>query len=150
MANPAEPPPPARPAVPFVKHAEVYCDWMMHDPNEKWIRGSIGQGDEDPVISFVDTVFASWSDSEDHHIEVSGGDPPRRVPARAWASTGGQGSIGFYMDAELRKLIGGATSLQIWKDGRPVLNLALANTPSAAELDACVRPPGWLEHSDQE
>lgn len=138
------PMPIARPLVPFAKTAEVDCDWMMHDPREKWIRGSIGHGDGEPVMSLVDSVFYSWSDSEDHAIEISAGDPARRAPASAWAgNAGGQtpGSIGFRMNAELRQLIGGATSLQIWKDGNPVLNAVLAATPSKAELDACVGPP---------
>jgi hypothetical protein len=150
----AEPgPPPARLAVPFVKHGDVDCDWMMRDPRERWIRGSIGRGDEDPVIGLVDTAFDSWSDGEEHAIEVSAGDPAHRVPATAWAgNAGGQapGSIGFYMNADLRKLIGGAKSLQIWNGGKPVLNLVFANTPSVEELDACVQPPGWDEHSDSE
>lgn len=143
-AAPAEPFPPSRSLVPFVKEADIDCDWMIHDPKEKWIRGGIGQGDDDPVIDFVDQAFDSWSDSEDHAIEISVGDPKRRVAAKAWASNaGGQtpGSIGFTMTRELRQLIGGASSLQVWKNGAPVFNTLLAGTPSAAELDNCVRPP---------
>jgi hypothetical protein len=49
-------------------------------------------------------------------------------------------AIGFYMRPSVRAIVGGATSLQIWKDGKPVYNATLAATPSAAELDACVRP----------
>jgi len=150
----APPFPPARPLVPYVYDTQVDdCMWTMHDPSEQWIRGGIGRGDEDPVIDFVDQAFFDWSDSEEHGIEISTGDPGRRLPATAWASNaGGQtpGSIGFYMDAELRKLIGGATSLQVWKHGKPVFNTMLANTPSAAELDACVRPPSDPEHTDEE
>ncbi|HEX8214464.1 MAG TPA: hypothetical protein VF582_03215 [Allosphingosinicella sp.] len=144
--------PPARPAVPFAEYGDVGCYWMMHDPLEKWIRGSIGLGDEDPILSLVDAAFDSWSNSEHHGIEVSAGGPARRLPATAWASTGdaeGPGSIGFYMNADLRRLIGGATSLQIWKQGRPVYNGLLARTPTAAALDACVRPPKG-EGSDEE
>jgi hypothetical protein len=145
--------PPARPVVPYVKESEIDCDWMMHDPKEKWIRGGIGQGDDDPVINFVDYAFKSWSDSEYHAIEVSAGDPARRVPASAWASSAiddHPGSIGFYMNAELRKLIGRATSVQIWKSGKPVYNAVLAGTPTTAELDACVRPPHDPNLDDEE
>ncbi len=136
--------PAARSLVPYVETGDVGCSWTMHDPKEKWIRGGIGQGDEEPVFDLVDTAFGSWSDSEEHSIEVSAGDAARRVPATAWAgNAGGQtpGSIGFYMSPELRQLIGSATSVQIWKDGKPVFNAMLAGTPTAAELDACVRPP---------
>lgn len=144
--------PAARPAVPFVEQGDVGCHWTMHGRGEKWIRGSIGQGDEDPVFSLVDAAFGSWSDSEEHRIEVSAGDAARRLPATAWAGSGGgdtPGSIGFFLDAGLRRLIGGAQSVQIWKDGRPVYNGSLARTPTAAELDGCVRPPK-SEDSDEE
>lgn len=150
----AAPFPPARPLVPFVPEGDIGCYWTMHAKGtEKWIRGGIGMGDDDPMIDFVDRAFYDWSDSEDHLIEVSVGDPNRRLPAKAWAgNAGGQtpGSAAFYMNAEMRKLIGGATSLQIWKDGKPMFNTLLANTPSAAELDACVRPPSDPEHTDEE
>lgn len=144
--------PPARPVVPFVEIGDIGCHWTMHGAGEKWIRGGLGQGDDDPVITLVDNAFDRWSDSDEHLIEVSAGDPARRAPANAWAgNAGGQtpGTIGFYLDAALRQLIGGASSLQIWKDGTPVYNTALAAMPSAAELDACVRPPSE-GHGDSE
>jgi hypothetical protein len=146
--------PPPRPLVPYVYDTQVDdCVWMMHDKSEKWIRGGIGRGDEDPVIDFVDFAFYDWSDSERHPIEISVGDPAHRLPASAWAgNAGGQspGSVAFYMDAKLREMIGGATSLQVWKDGKPVFNTLLAGTPTAAQLDACVRPPSDPEHTDEE
>ena len=137
--------PPARSLVPFVK-SETYCSWDMEDiPREKLIRGGIGRGDEDPMISFVDHAFDDWSESGRHSIQVSVGDPKRRLPASLWVSKASEppGFAAFYMDAKLRQLIGGATSLQIWKDGKPVFNTQLANTPSTAELDACIQKPGW-------
>ena len=144
VAAPAFPPP--RSLVPFVKHKELDCNWDMEDvPREKWIRGGIERGDEDPMISFVDHAFDDWSESGRHNIEVSVGDPKHRLPASVWVSKGSEppGIAGFYMDAKMRRLIGGATSLQIWKDGTPVFNTLLAGTPSTAELDACIQKPGW-------
>lgn len=138
--------PPARPLVPFVKAEGTDCTWRWHAKGkEKWIRGDISRGDENPMIGFVDRAFDQWSDSEDHRIEISVGDPKRRLAVNAWATKGSEapGSVAFYMDAEMRRLIGGATSLQIWKDGKPVYNTLLARTPSAAELDACIQKPGW-------
>lgn len=145
--------PPARTLVPFVPEGDVGCTWTMRERKGEWSRGSIERGDLDPMFGLDDNVFKSWSDSEHHMIEVSVGDPERRLPARAWATHAGDdapGAIGFYMDAELRKLIGGATSLQVWKSGRPVFNTLLANTPSAAELDDCVRPPTDPADTDEE
>jgi hypothetical protein len=148
----ASPPfPAARSLVPYTEEGDVGCYWTMHDPGEKWIRGGIGQGDEEPVFHLVDHAFDAWSDSEEHRIEISAGDPTRRVSAKAWAGSGDDkmpGSVGFYMSPDMRRLIGGATSVQVWKDGKPVSNAVLAETPTAAELDACVRP--FSEHSDQE
>lgn len=153
-ASPAIAFPPPRPLVPFVYDTIVDdCVWTMHEKSEKWIRGWIGRGDDDPVIDLVDYAFYDWSDRDRHQIEVSVGDPNRRLPASAWSSNaGGQtpGSATFTMDAEMRRLIGGATSLQIWKEGKPVFNTLLAGTPSAAQLDACVRPPSDPEHTDEE
>lgn len=137
--------PPARPLVPFVKD-EVYCGWTMHARGkEKWIRGGIGRGDENPMIHFADRAFDGWSDSERHTIEVSVGDSERRLPVSAWSSKGSKapGLAAFDMDAKMRRHIGGATSLQIWKDGKPVFNTLLSGTPSAAQLDACIQKPGW-------
>jgi len=144
--------PAARSPVPYAEEGDVGCYWTMHDPKEKWIRGGIGRGDHEPVFDLVDNAFFSWSDSGRHAIEVSTGDPGRRLPASAWASNAGgaaPGGIGFYMNADMRKLIGGATSVQIWKDGKPVFNAVLAKTPTAAELDACVMPPK-SDDSDEE
>jgi hypothetical protein len=145
--------PPARSLVPYVATGDIGCSWTIHDPKEQWIRGTIGQGDDDPVINFVDQTFHDWSDSEDHQIEVSAGDPARRVSVSGWASNaGGQtpGSIGFYMDSGMRRLIGGAASVQIWKGGKPVYHAVLAGTPTAAQLNACVRPPSNPDETDEE
>ena len=146
--------PPPRPLVPFVYDTMVDdCVWTMHDKSEKWTRGGIGRGDDDPLIDFVDYAFDGWSARERHAIEVSVGDPARRLPVSAWSSNAdGQapGSATFFMNAEMRRLIGGATSLQIWKDGKPVFNTILAGTPTAAQLDACVRPPSDPADTDEE
>jgi hypothetical protein len=102
-------------------------------------------------LRVIRRLNADGSDSGGHAIEISAGDPARRVPVEAWAgNAGGQtpGSIGFYMSADMRRLVGGATSVQVWEDGKPVYHAILAGTPSATELDACVRPPS--ENSDQE
>jgi hypothetical protein len=144
--------PPARPAVPFEKHAEIDCDWMMKSPAEEWIRGSIGQGDGDPILYLVDPAFNGWSETEDQVVELSVGGSAELTEARAYAVAAGEGpsALGIYLDEDARKFVGGAEQVTVWKGGKPVLNLAFANTPSAAELDACVRPPGWDEHGDSE
>ena len=132
--------PPPRPAVPFEKHAEFDCDWVMQDPGEPRIRGSIRRGEQSPVLQIFDPVFESWSDNDYPTIELSAGGPGGRVEALAyvihWAKEGS--ALGIFLDEEARGVVGRARQLQIWKDGKPVLDLALADTPSAEELAACV------------
>ena len=125
----------------------------MRDHSEKWNRGGIVPGDEVPVMHFVDHVFDSWNADQDHQIEISVGDPAERLPLSAWAGGGNAeipGMIGFDLGGDLRKLIGGATSLQVWKDGKPVYNADLARTPTTAELDACVGAPRDPDLDDEE
>lgn len=131
--------PPARPAVPFEKHAEIDCDWMMKDRGEPLIRGSISRGEQSPVLYILDPLFAGWSDNEDHEIELVESGSGKRARALAYVlhSKETSASLSIFLDAEARSVVGGAKYLTIWKDGRPVLNLAFANTPSAEELAAC-------------
>ena len=102
--------PPARPAVPFEKHAEIDCDWVMKSPAEEWIRGSIGQGDDDPILYLVDPAFNGWSDTEDLRVALSAGASAELTDARAYAVTAGEGpsSLGIYLDEDARRLVGGA------------------------------------------
>lgn len=150
----ATPPfPPARSLVPYVPGPGSHCYWEMHDHSEKWNRGGIVPGDEVPVVQFVDHAFDSWDENLDHQVEISVGDPARRLSASAWAGSGNAempGMIGFDLNADLRKLIGGATSLQVWKDGKPVYNAVLAKTPTTADLDACVGAPRDPDLDDEE
>jgi hypothetical protein len=145
--------PPARSLVPYVPGPGSHCYWEMHDRSEKWNRGGIVPGDEVPVVHFVDHAFDSWDEDRDQRVEISVGDPARRLPANAWAGRGDAerpGMMGFDLDANLRKLLGGATSVQIWKDGKPVYNAVLAQTPTTAQLDACVGAPRDPDLDDEE
>ena len=149
----ATPFPEARPLVPFVVEGDVGCYWTMHDKSEKWIRGGIGRGDEDPMLDLVDHAFDGFGHAIDIPLEVSVGDPKRRLPAKGWASPGDKdmpGSMAFYLGPELRAMIGEATSVQLWSRGKPIFNAKLANTPGKAELDACVRPPTDPDETDEE
>ena len=107
--------PPARSVVPYVSGPGSHCYWEMHDRSEKWKRGGIVPGDQVPVVHFVDHAFDSWDENLDHQIEISVGDPARRLSARAWTGSGNAempGMIGFDLSAELRKLIGAETQVE--------------------------------------
>lgn len=132
--------PTARRAVPFEKHEELDCDWVMRGPAKEQVRASISRGEQSPVLHIVDPLFNSWSDVDYPTIELSVGRSGRRVVALAYVTHSKEtsSSLGIFLDEKVRSVVGGAKQLQIWKDGRPVLSLPLANTPSAGELAACV------------
>ena len=127
-------------AASFEKHAEFDCDWTMKSPAGGVIRGSIRRGEQSPVLTIVDPLFASWSDNADHAIQLSAGGPPDRVEALSYVIPSAEPGpyLAIFLDEKVRGVVGGAEQLQVWKDGKPVLTLALANTPSADELAACV------------
>ena len=131
---------PARPAVPFEKHAELDCDWVMRGPAKEQIRASISRGEQSPVLHIVDPLFNSWSDVDYPTIELSAGGTRRRVEALAYVTHPQEtsSSLDIFLNGRARGILGGAKQLQIWKDGRLVLSLPLAKTPSADELAACV------------
>lgn len=131
---------PAGPALRFEKHAELDCDWVMRGPAREGVRGSISRGEQSPVLHIVDPLFNSWSEVSDPVIALSAGASGRRVEALGYVihSREAGSSLGIFLNEKVRSIVGGARQLQIWKDGKLVLNLALANTPSANELAACV------------
>ena len=131
---------PARQAVQFEKHAEHDCDWTMRDASGRLIRGSIRPGEQSPVLQIFDPMFDGWSDSDYPTVELST-DKGAPVDALAYvihsAPTAGS-YLGIFLDEQVRAVVGSATHLQMRKDGTPVIDLALADTPSAEELAACV------------
>ena len=71
--------------------------------------------------------------------------------AEGWVSHGAEKSsmFGLYLDARARRAMAGATRLELSRDGKPVIDLFLSDTPSRAELNACVPPPKG-PNSDEE
>lgn len=141
------------PVKPWVLHAEIACDWWLSGADGKRHVASIGQGDE-LMLSFSDAAFMAWSESERPRVElIFNHDPKRRVFVEGWATHGGAGStsssFGFYLDAAARRAMGKATRVELRRNGKPVIGLPLAATPSKAELDACVPPPKG-PNSDEE
>ena len=145
--------PPVPPVKPWVPHADIGCDWWLSGADGKSHVASIGQGDE-LMLSFSDAAFMAWSDLKRPRVElIFDSDPKRRVFVEGWATHGGAGSsnssFGLYLDAAARRALGGATRLELRRDGKAVIDLRLAATPSQAELDACVPPPKG-PNSDEE
>lgn len=141
------------PVKPWVLDAEVGCNWWLSGPDGKSHVASIGQGDE-LMLSLSDAAFMAWSESERPRVELMfNHDSKRRVFVSGWATHGGAGStsssFGFYLDAAARRALGKATRFELRRDGKAVIDLPLAGTPSQAELDACVPPPKG-PNSDEE
>ena len=132
--------PPARPAISFEKHAEFDCDWVMRDAAAKSIRGSIGRGEQSPVLHIVDSAFKGWSEVDDPTLALSAGGRGGRVQALAYVihSAAAGPSLNIFLDEKVRGVVGRARKLEIWKDGKLQLTLTLTNTPTARELAACV------------
>ena len=57
--------------------------------------------------------------------------------------------FGFYLDSAARQAMSNATRLELSRDGKPVIDLFLSDTPSRAQLNACVPPPKG-PNSDEE
>jgi hypothetical protein len=133
---------PERPMVSFEKRTEFNCYWVMRDAAQPLaIRGSIRPGEQSPELQIFDPMFNDWSDIEYPTVELSAGGSGARGTALAYVShsTPAHGPfLAIFLDEEARGVVGGAMQLQVWKDGRLVLDMALAGTPSAEELAACV------------
>ena len=134
-------------AVAFSKFA--YCYWRAKEPGAVYDRVSVEAGDDNPFIVFNDPAFRKWSESARYTIELSANHQPRRVRIRgAWADVVPQlSTLSAYLDADARRLVGGATSVQLWRGGKLLVDVPLENTPSAEQLNACVRRDG---HDDKD
>jgi hypothetical protein len=115
------------------------CTWEAREPGAAYDRFSIEQGDH-LMISLHDSVFESWGNSAGNTIELSANHAPKRVRIRdAWTDVvPGQAILGAYLYAEARRVLGGAKSMQLWKQGKMLVDLPLVNTPSTKQLNACV------------
>ena len=130
-------------AVAFTKSA--YCTWHAKEPGAIYDQVSIEQGDH-LMIHIDDPVFQSWGDSVDNTVDLSTNHSSRRVRIRdAWTDVtpsswrpSPQSTLGAYLDAAARRLLGSAKSVQLWRRGKLLVDVPLENTPSTKELNACV------------
>jgi len=150
-ATAAAPPPAPKaiaqpaPVKPWVPHAEADCDWWLSGPNGKEHHASIGQGDDDPVLTVSEKSFLPFAETDDVPLVLRfDGDPKREAEASAWVSSvvgDGERMLGMYLRPAARKAMGGANRIEILHKGKLLADIPLAATPTQAALDACVRPP---------
>ena len=128
-----------------------YCSWWLSREDGKKHLASIGQGDG-LVLTLSDTAFLDWSEEGRPAVELTfDRDPRRRIGTTGWVSKGGGelAMFGLYLDAPARRAMSRATRIELTRDGKPAIDLFLTDTPSKAELDACVPPPKG-PNSDEE
>ena len=130
---------------------QYQCSWWLSREDGKRHLASIGQGDG-VVLSLSDAAFDDWSEEGQPAVELTfDRNPARRIKAAGWVSKGGgsPAMFGLYLDASARRAMAGAKRLELSRDGKPMIDLFLAETPSRAELNACVPPPKG-PNSDEE
>ncbi|MEO8141603.1 MAG: hypothetical protein ABI617_02985 [Sphingomicrobium sp.] len=137
--------PPLPPVKPWAVDGDVGCHWWLSGPNGKEHHASIGQGDDDPVLTVSDKAFMPFAETDEVPLVLRfSGDPMREAAAVAWSSSvvgDGERMLGMYLRAPARKAMGGATRIEILHHGKVLADIPLAATPSQAVLDACVVPP---------
>ena len=142
----------AEPVKPWTVEGDIGCSWWLSGPNGKELHASIGQGDDDPVLTVAERAFLPFAETDDVPLVLRfDRDPRREATASAWVSSvvgDGERMLGMYLTAAARKAFGGARRIEILHKGQVLTNIPLAATPSQAELDACVRPPN--PHSEEE
>lgn len=135
---------PAAPIKPWAVDGDIGCRWWLSGPNGKEHHASIGQGDDDPVLSVTDKAFLPFDETADVPLLLRfDGDPRREAAAVAWSSSivgKGERMLGMYLRAPARKAMGGAKRIELLSNGKVLTDIPLAATPSQAALDACVVP----------
>ena len=131
---------------------ERQCSWWLSGEDGRELRASIGQGDEGLVLSLADPVFLEWPEEDRPRVElVFDGDARRQVSVEGWSTHIGTETaiFGLELDTEGIRMLAGATSLELRRDGRSFLKLPLEKTPKEADLEICVPSPIG-DSSDQE
>lgn len=149
----------AAPVKPWTAEGDVGCDWWLSGPNGKEHHASIGTGDDDPVLTISAQAFLPFTEEQTVPLVLRfNRDPKREASAEAWSSSvvganeqgeDGERMLGMYLRPPARAAMGGATFIEVVHDGKVLTAIPLAETPSQADLDACVRPPK-TEDSDEE
>lgn len=135
----------APPVKPWEVDGDIGCGWWLSGPNGREHHASIGQGDDDPVLTVSEKSFLPFGESDDVPLILRfDRDPKREAAASAWVSSvvgDGERMLGMYLRPAARKAMGGASRIEVLHQGKVLADIPLAATPSQAALDACVRPP---------
>ena len=139
---------PAATAKPWRHDSE--CVWWLSQADGKGHRASIEQSADGVSLGISDPAFRTWSVSDRIKAELRfDRDAKRRVATDGWVTRGeGYAMFGLYLDAAALRKIAGATTLELRRHGKTVVELKLSGTPTEAELLACV--PSQSGPSDSE
>jgi hypothetical protein len=133
---------PIAPVKPWVLDNDCDC-WLSRVDGHSH-RASISRDWANVSMGLSDFAFDPWPQSDAVRVEVMfNHDPKRRVSVEGSIShlSGAPTMLGFSLDAGARRALGGATRIEVLQDGKTVVDLPLAETPSQAQLDFCVPPP---------
>jgi hypothetical protein len=136
---------------PWEKEPDTECEWWLSGDDGHSLRAAIGMGDQAIGLSFGDKAFVAWSEEGRHRVQVRlNGDPKRQFEAEGWSThvSAERAIFSLDLDAKGRRMLGGATHLELLRDGQSILQMLLANTPGRRELDRCV--PRRSKTSDSE
>lgn len=142
----------AAPVKPWEEEGDVGCHWWLSGADGREHRASIGQGDDDPVLTISDRAFLPFTEEMRVPVTVRiDGSRKRRFTASAWSSSivgDGERMLGMFLDAGARRAFGGARRIEVIHAGKVLADLPLAKTPSRRMLDFCTRPKGLKGDSE--
>ena len=136
------------PVAPWTKESD--CSWWLSRDDGKSLRASISRGEDGVILTLADPVFNTWSDSGQPRVELRfNKDSKRRVLTDGWVSSGGDwGMFGLHLSDDTFRVMDRATNIELLHDGALVFEQPLAQTPTQAELEACVPTPGAQSDSE--
>ena len=142
----ASPPAPPMPVNSWILEDQVGCDWWISGPDGKQLHASIGigSGGDPPVLTVSDPVFLRFGEELRPRIVLrANGQASRSVTLESWSSHVGTETamLGMFLTPRARRVLGGATRIQILSGGKVLIDMPMTATPGKAALDACVQPP---------
>lgn len=119
------------------------CLWWLSGADGKSLRASIEQDADGVGLTIADPAFKTWSEVDRIKVELRfDHDAKRRVTTKGWVTRGeGYAMFGLNLSADALGKLGGATTLELRRNGKVVVEQQLSATPTKAELLACVPVP---------
>ena len=105
----------------------------MSDLDGKSLRASIGQGDDDPVLTINDRGFLKFSESDSPTVTLrANGDPAKAIELTGWVSSdvGGSRMFGVYLRPKRGGYSGARPACEILEKGETLADQMLERRPA--------------------